>query len=110
MEHKWRWPDHPAWPPENIRMRHRPGTSSARDDVVAVDQSRGTGLISCLTNCCSRVGNAHPQRVRWTSRSFAQYVIAVENYGASARAATINTYDQLTQRGKPSRQHVNSWL
>ena len=66
--------------------------------------------IPAITNCRAGVGNAHPQRVRWTSRSFAQNVIAAENYGAGARAATINTYDQLTQRGKPSRQHVNSWL
>ena len=99
-----------AHPRSDIFAAYSGESDSARDDIVTMDQSRSGGFINRLTNCHGGVGNTHPQRVRRTSRSFAQNVIAAENYGAGARAATINTYDQLTQRGKPSRQHVNSWL
>ena len=96
--------------PEELRLPHDSRDPGARYDIVAVNQSRGAGFINRLANCRAGVRDAHPQWVGWTSRSFAQYVIAAENYSAGARAATINTHDQLAQRGKPSRQHVNSWL
>ena len=99
-----------AHPRSDIFAAHASESDSARYDIVAVNQSRGAGFINRLANCRAGVRDAHPQWVGWTSRSFAQYVIAAENYSAGARAATINTHDQLAQRGKPSRQHVNSWL
>src|SRR5205807_2509571 len=76
-----------AHPRPDIFAAHSCESDSARDDIVTMDQSRSAGFINRLTNCHAGVGNTHPQRVRWTSRSLAQNVIAAENYSAGTRAA-----------------------
>src|SRR5437879_6539085 len=102
MEHKWQSPDYPALPPENIHRRQRPDTFLGRVHTLPepLREARGARSNYRLLR----------RPLYGTSRSFPQYVIAVENYGPGKSSATVNTCDQLTQRGKPPRPHVNSWL
>jgi hypothetical protein len=82
-------------------------SNSGGDQIVAMNQSSRAGFIDSFANCGGAAANPNPQRIRWPSRAFPEYLRAVHDGRSGSRAAAIHADNQLSQRRKSARQNVD---
>jgi len=73
--------------------------SNLRRDKVGPPQfCNFTGPVDCFTNRRRSVRNSDPQRIGWTSKTFANYrEVNVQYYSLSLGSAAVDAYDGTTR-------------